>query len=49
MSEPLGNLPVVFFNLGHSGVPWGRPVAGQLRPGSDHGAIEPLNGDLTSV
>ena len=28
--RPLGILPVVVFNLGRGGVPWGSPVAGQL-------------------
>ena len=28
--RPLGIPPVVVFNLGGGGVPWGRPVAGQL-------------------
>jgi len=29
--RPLGNPQVVGFNLGHGGVPRGRPVAGQLQ------------------
>ena len=29
--RPLGNPPLVIFNLGRGGVPRGRPVAGQLR------------------
>ncbi len=28
--RPLGIPPVVVFNLGRGGVPWGRPVAGRL-------------------
>jgi hypothetical protein len=28
--RPLGNPPVVVFNLGRGGVPRGRPVGGQL-------------------
>ena len=40
--RPLGNPPVVVFNLGRGGVPRGRSVAGQLRGTQLHAGLTHL-------